>query len=76
MKVTDYLKKKLMKLEDEFTYKGEKFVMDSYGGRGENSYVYWRGDKDTIIHMEYSLKKLGHDKYQGINKVKDISMYK
>lgn len=75
MEATSYLKSKLIQLPDTFVHKGEDFKVASYGGNGNNAYVYWEGNKGTAIKMHYSMNKVGNDAYQGVKDVLGLEVY-
>lgn len=70
--VSSVLKGKLAKLYDEFTYKGEKFVMTCYGGKGRECYCYYDSDNHEI-RMDYTLKRAEYG-WKGLDEIQNIEV--
>lgn len=80
--ITRYLINKLKELKNEFTYKGEKYVIDDYGSPGmwggdhAENWIYWKSqDSGKMLKMEYVMYKVDDNHYTGIKEIKSITFW-
>lgn len=80
MKITEELQERLYNyIGSKFQHCGETFELVSYGGSERDmsyAYAYWESeDTNKMIKMEYILRKIGHDRYGGIDRILMIRLW-